>query len=476
MDKIKCYKELLSSYPQADARLVESLLSEAAENSSYKIVVLDDDPTGTQTVHGVSVYTDWERDSIRKGFLEETPLFFLLTNSRSMSRQRTAAVHREIAANIFEVAQELEKKFLIISRSDSTLRGHFPLENDVLRNTLSEKGLSFTGDILCPYFREGGRFTVNNIHYVRQGDALVPAGDTEFAADETFGYTSSNLCEYIEEKTQGSYKKEDCRIITLEMLRALDFDRMAQVLTAPSDLPCTRIIVNALEDIDVQIFCIALYRALADGYLFTLRSAAALVKAMGNITSKPLLSRQDLKNEASKNGGVIIVGSHTQKTTRQLNRLKGLGQIVFLEMDSDLVLIRGALERETQRILALENDLIAAGKTVCVSTKRALLKQEGDTPESALARSVQISNALQNCVGGLSVIPRFIMAKGGITSSDIGTKALHNKKATVLGQIQPGVSVWQTGSESKFPGIPFIIFPGNVGNADTLKKAVEKII
>ena len=101
---------------------------------------------------------------------------------------------------------------------------------------------------------------------------------------------------------------------------------------------------------------------------------------------------------------------------------------------------------------------------------------KGDTEEDALLRSVKISYAVQSLVGRLTVTPSFVIAKGGITSSDIGTKALQVKKANVLGQIKPGIPVWQTGKESKFPQIPYIIFPGNVGEDSTLKEAVEILI
>ena len=62
---------------------------------------------------------------------------------------------------------------------------------------------------------------------------------------------------------------------------------------------------------------------------------------------------------------------------------------------------------------------------------------EHDSPEEALVRSVRISDAVQSLVGGLKVTPGFVVAKGGITSSDVGTKALQVKNATVLGQIPP---------------------------------------
>ena len=79
-------------------------------------------------------------------------------------------------------------------------------------------------------------------------------------------------------------------------------------------------------------------------------------------------------------------------------------------------------------------------------------------------------------IGKLSVRPSFIVAKGGITSSDVGVKALRVRKALVKGQIRPGIPVWQTGEESTFPGLPYVIFPGNVGAEDDLYRIAETLI
>ena len=44
-----------------------------------------------------------------------------------------------------------------------------------------------------------------------------------------------------------------------------------------------------------------------------------------------------------------------------------------------------------------------------------------------------------------------------------------------VSEAKPGIPVWQTGEESKFPMTPYIIFPGNVGEVTTLREAVEKL-
>ncbi|MBR3053084.1 MAG: hydroxyacid dehydrogenase, partial [Firmicutes bacterium] len=94
------------------------------------IVVLDDDPTGTQTVHDITVFTTWETEELEKELQDEKGLFYVLTNSRAMSKETTIAVHKEIMKNLIEASKRTGRDFLVISRSDSTLRGHFPIETE----------------------------------------------------------------------------------------------------------------------------------------------------------------------------------------------------------------------------------------------------------------------------------------------------------------------------------------------------------
>jgi uncharacterized protein YgbK (DUF1537 family) len=224
------------------------------------------------------------------------------------------------------------------------------------------------------------------------------------------------------------------------------------------------------------VFCLALYQALGRGKRFLFRTAAGLVKELGAVGDRALLTREDMLKQPLTTGGIIVVGSHTLKTTQQLERLKELPGICSLEFNSDLVLEEERFAEEIEAVLQREEALLQSGKTVVVYTKRKLLSMEGDSKEAVLRRSVKISDAVQSLVGKLRVTPAFVVAKGGITSSDIGTKALKVKRARVLGQVRPGIPVWQTGEESKFPRIPYVIFPGNVGEADTLKEVVSVLM
>lgn len=470
MEKLNA--DILNTFPSVNEATVDALLNAEIAKDKTKLVVLDDDPTGVQTVHDISVYTDWSVDSIRAAFAEENKVFYILTNSRGMTVAETTQVHKEIAAAVSQVSKETGKPYLFMSRSDSTLRGHYPLEPQLLREGMESDGAKVDGEVLCFFFKEGGRFTIDNVHYVRQGDELVPAGLTEFAKDKTFGYRSSDLREYVEEKTAGAYPANEVICIDLKSLRMMDIDGITGQLMAVKDF--NKIVVNAVDYCDIKVFAVALYRAIAQGKTFMFRTAAGLVKVMGGVSDRPLLTRKDMVVKKTANGGVVVVGSHTQKTTAQLNELLKLDCVVPIQFDSNKVLEGDeAFYAEVDRCVAEEEKVIRSGKTAVCFTDRKLLTLENDTKESALTRSVKISDGVQRLVGQLSVTPAFVIAKGGITSSDVGTKALKVRRANVMGQIRPGIPVWQTGEESTFPQTPYIIFPGNVGSEEDLRLSVE---
>lgn len=463
--------ELLKNIKQIDESIVNKTLAKELTTLNKEIIVLDDDPTGVQTIHDISVYTDWSAQTIADGFAEKNPMFFILTNSRAFTAEYTKKVHQDIAERIVKESQKTNKDFIIISRSDSTLRGHYPLETATLKETVEKlTHEKFDGEVLMPFFKEGGRFTINNIHYVQEEDYLVPAGMTEFAKDKTFYYTSSTLPEYIEEKTNGKYKANDTTCVSLDSLRNMDIDKITEQLMSVSNF--NKVVVNAIDYVDVKVFVIALIKAINAGKKFIFRSAAALTKVIGGVSDKSLLSREELINN-NHHGGLIIIGSHVKKTTAQFNELKKCSWIKFIEFNHLLVLEPEKLNIELQRIISEVEQTISKGQTTVVYTGRK--RFDVGSEEESLKVSVKISEAITSIVDKITVQPSFIIAKGGITSSDVGTKGLHVKKANVLGQIKPGIPVWQTGAESKFPYMPYIIFPGNVGTETTLREIVEDL-
>ncbi len=457
----------LHKYPDPDID-AQAIIRQYVRDDDHVFIVLDDDPTGTQCVHDIKVCTDWSYETLKKA-MESEKLFFILTNSRGLSVKETEKLHNELCENVSRVYRETGKKYLYLSRSDSTLRGHYPLECDILSKWLEKDFGKVDGQILFPYFKEGGRYTIDDVHYVRYGNDLIPCAETEFAKDETFGYSHSDLKEYIEEKTSGAYKKEDVVSFSLEELRKADIASLSEKLLSAKQ--SARIIVNAVDDIDARIFSIAVYEALKKGKIYCFRTAASFVKCLGGISDRTLLKRKDMIREENENGGLIVVGSHTDKTNRQLNELLKVEGTKDVAFRSSLV-NEGSdqLEAEITRCIALSEKLITEGKTPVIYTERVLIPTSDK--EEALRKSVAISDALMRIVSSIGTRPSYVIAKGGITSADVAVKGLKIKEALVLGQIEPGVPVWSLEADSRFPGVPYIIFPGNVGDDDTLKNAV----
>lgn len=466
---------VLELYSRPDEGQIDRLLSAELAVLDKKVVVLDDDPTGVQTVHNIAVYTGWDADTLQSAFDEEERLFFVLTNSRGFIKEQTVQAHRQIALNLIDVSRKTGTDFILISRSDSTLRGHYPCETQTLKDEIEQlTSTRFDGEIICPFFKEGGRYTLEDVHYVKEGTQLVPAGWTEFAHDKTFGYQSSHLGAWCEEKTGGAYRAEDMIYISLADLRAVNIEAVeAQLLSASG---FNKIIVNAIDYIDIKVFAIAFFRALAKGKRFLLRSAAAIPKVLGGVADRQLLTRAELVSADNPHAGLVLIGSHVNKTTRQMEELRNCNSpIDLIEFDQHLVLVPDGLKNEVARVIAVVEEKIKNGRTVVVYTRRDRLDLDTSNRDQQLLISVEISDAVAGIVAGLTVQPSFIIAKGGITSSDVGTKALRVRRATVMGQIRPGIPVWKTGPESKFPGMAYIIFPGNVGEVSTLREVVETL-
>jgi uncharacterized protein YgbK (DUF1537 family) len=457
--------EILAAYPPPRT-------NEAHSATMRKIIVLDDDPTGVQTVHGISVYTNWSAEDIAAGFDEPGTLFFVLTNSRGMTAGESEVVHREIGRTIARTARTKNQEYIIISRSDSTLRGHYPLETETLRQAVkAETNEDFDGEIICPFFIEGGRYTAGNIHYVKTGDTLVPAAQTEFAKDKTFGYQHSDLTEWVAEKTGGAYPAAGVLAVSLDDIRTGGVEKVTAILLKAEKFG--KVIFNALDYQDIAVCCAALCRALDAGKKFIIRSAAAIPKVLGGVSDRPLLSREELLAGDVRRGGLIVIGSHVRKTSRQLELLLEKPGVTAIEFNTHLVLDDQKFAEEIRRVQQCCDESLEAGKTTVIFTARERFDLNTGNKEDELKVSMKIAAAVTSFVANLKDKPRFIIAKGGITSSLIGTVALKVKKALVLGQVLPGIPVWLTGPESRFPHTPYIIFPGNVGEEGDLRKIVD---
>jgi len=435
--------------------------------SGRKIVVLDDDPTGTQTVHGVPVLTTWSVNALRRELQSRFATFYILTNSRSLPAPAASALGKEIGHNLRQACRETGVAVDVISRSDSTLRGHFPDEVNALKDGL---GISQRPCLLVPFFLEGGRYTIDHIHYVADGDQLIPAAQTPYARDAVFGYRHSNMGRWIEEKTEGRTPADRITSITLEDLRRGGPDPVAQKLIAmaPGDYG----IVNAASYRDLEVLVAGLPHADTAGKKFVFRTAASFVRVRAGIAPRDGIERHEL-TIANDHGGLFVVGSYVPKTTAQLTALQQKTTIATVEITVANLLDDTRRDSEIERAIQTVNQHLRKGNDTVLYTSRKLVKV--DRTEENLSIGQRVSDSLIRIVQALTCQPRYLVAKGGITSSDVATQGLGVHRAMVMGQILPGVPVWKLGHETRYPDMAYIVFPGNVGDDDALATIQKKL-
>ncbi|CAI9113691.1 OLC1v1014344C1 [Oldenlandia corymbosa var. corymbosa] len=441
------------------------------EKSTKTLIVLDDDPTGTQTVHDIEVLTEWNVEALVQEFKRRPKCFFILTNSRSLSSEKAYKLIEDICKNVSTASKTVDNTdYTIVLRGDSTLRGHFPQEADAAVSVLGE----MDAWIICPFFLEGGRYTINDTHYVADADRLVPAGETEFAKDASFGYKASNLHEWVEEKTGGRVPAGSVASISIQLIRKGGPDAVCEHLcNLKKGSTC---IVNAASDRDMAVFAAGMIQAELKGKKFLCRTAASFVSARVGIIRKAPILPSDLGTNQARRGALIVVGSYVPKTTKQVEELKlQCGHLIkTIEISVDKVAMKSIEDREDEIVRAIEmaDVYLSSCRDTLIMTSRKLII--GKTPSESLEINSKVSSALVEIVQRITTRPRYILAKGGITSSDLATKALGARCAKILGQALPGVPLWQLGSESKHPEVPYIVFPGNVGDANALAEVVKR--
>lgn len=441
-------------------------IREAVEASGRKVVVLDDDPTGTQTVHDIPVLTEWKVEALCSELTHDLPAFYLLTNSRSLPLTEAQSLNAKIGRNLREASRITDREFVVISRSDSTLRGHFPGEVESLVGTLHE---DFDAWLVIPFFLEGQRYTIDDVHWVAEGEWLIPAGETPYARDATFGYRASDLREWVEEKTEGRVPANTVAAISVNDIRVGGPERVAEKLKdLPQDSVC---VVNSASMRDMEVFVLGLLRAEAQGRRFLYRTAASFVRVRAGLSSRPLLTRAEL-GFSDAGGELFIVGSHVPKTTKQVEHLLDQPGVIGVEIDVHALLDEHQ-PAEIERVAEIANQALRRGDTVVAFTSRELVT--GDDADTSLSIGQHISESVVAIVRAITERPRYLLAKGGITSSDVATDALEVKRAMVLGQILPGVPVWELGPDSCFPSLVYIVFPGNVGDVDALAEVAANL-
>jgi uncharacterized protein YgbK (DUF1537 family) len=434
---------------------------------NQKIIVIDDDPTGSQTVHGCLLLTRWDVDTLLEGLRDDSPLFFVLSNTRCMGVGEAESVTCEICNNLrialdHLAAEGIQLAPLFVSRSDSTLRGHYPLETDVIAETLGP----FDAHFLVPAFFEGGRITRDSVHYLMVDGKPVPVNETEFARDSVFGYSHAYLPDYVEERTRGRIHAANVQRFVLDDVRG---DCLPRLLKLQDNTCC---VVDAEKQPDLDHFAAQLKAAASQGKRFLFRSAASLLTASAGLLLQPVAAEDMAAYVREGKPGAVIVGSHVKKSTQQLEKLLGEPDTSPIEIDV------AALPEQRAKIVAdvatQAAQLHTRGLTPVIFTSR--VERQFGSQLDRLAFGAKVSATLMDIVRLLPDSLGFLISKGGITSNDVLSEGLALKASRVLGQILPGCSVIKCPSDhSRFPDMPVVIFPGNVGDESALAVVYQRL-
>jgi uncharacterized protein YgbK (DUF1537 family) len=459
--------------PLPDDPALRSAIRRLRAQDRRLIGVLDDDPTGSQAVQGVSVVTVLDEDAYEAALIGPAATCFVLTNSRSLGAAPAAELTTRAARGLIAAARRLGAPIDLVSRSDSTLRGHVIAEVGALaavhRETL---GGAPDGVLFAPAFIEAGRVTAADVHWARTPAGFVPVGQTEFARDRVFGYAASDLRDFLAEKSAGAISADAVRTISLADIRFGGLRRVGEVLAAARE--GTWLVVNATEYSDLELVARAVLLAEQNGQSFVFRTGPSFVRALSGLEPRAPLRGRDLAPPPGRGRhGLIVVGSHVAQTTRQLAALMAAGRVTSIELDVPAVVGGGAARNRAMATVAATAQRVAAAldrSDVLLYTSREVVGREQD--DLVIARAVSAS--LASIAGrALAARPAWVIAKGGITAHDVALHGLGIRRADVAGQLFPGlISVFRpVDAQPEAIGVPYVVFPGNVGDDQALARA-----
>lgn len=426
--------------------------------SAEPIVVLDDDPTGVQTLAGVRVLFAWDPDRIRAA-VAGRPAAHLITNTRALD----PALVRPLVTAAARDAVEAVPGVRLVLRGDSTLRGHVGEEYLGVREIVAPG--SWPPLLLVPALPSAGRVTVDGEHLVERLGRRIPVSDTEFARDGVFAYSSSRLLDWAEERTGGLFRASRGREVRRAELRrhgGASVARAIAELGGRSEPAVVAVDAETIDDLE----------AAADGYRHALAAGAqAIVRcapAFAGVLSGTA-ARGPAELPPPGNGVLVVCGSYVAQTTRQLELLLAERPTALVEADVR-AFADGGERKEAQRLIAATSRLLGRDRVAVLSTPRT--RPPGTT---TLEAGERIAVGLAHVAAAVEPRPSVLVVKGGITSALVLREGVRADHAEVVGPVVPGVSRWEAQWPDGAP-VDYLVVPGNVGDDDLLARLVGAIV
>jgi uncharacterized protein YgbK (DUF1537 family) len=440
-----------------------------------KLIVLDDDPTGSQTVHSCPLLLRWDAGSLRRGLAHPSPLLFVLANTRALdgeaARERVRQICRALKPLLAEaVADGQWQRWMVICRGDSTLRGHFPLEADVVAEELGP----FHANLLVPAFLPGGRTTVDGVHLLH-GE---PVHHSAFARDGLFGYSTSHLPAWVEQKTGGRIPAAAVQQVGLAALDAAaqsapGLQALVERLASLEGQPW--VAVDAEYPQQLRALGQAVEQLSRDGRQLMAQSAASLINGLVELPAQPLdvqgLTRLRRRSpEGRPLPGLVLVGSHVQLADQQLDCL--LRDPGCAPIEIPVAKLARVLEAAAPQELlgSLELAWLMQLRKACSGEQTPVLfTSRGELQCASAAERRRLGLELAALMARLAAAVAsdlgYVVSKGGITTHTLLAHGLQSEQVELQGQLLPGLSMVLVGD------LPVLTFPGNLGDVQSLWQA-----
>jgi len=443
-----------------------------------KIIIIDDDPTGSQTVSDCNLILRWDYETILKGLKGSSNLLFILANTRSLAEKDVKIRLKEICSSLEKIMNNVlfaEEKFIVISRGDSTLRGHNFIEPFIINQLLGP----FDATFYIPAFIEGNRTTINGNHFVDN----IPIHKTIFSKDKIFGFKTSNIKELIYQQSNRQINNNHIENIFIKDFDELDQNQPNHIQTYMENLKNNKkVIVDIIDYSQLDKFS-RIVKTLIKKKKFLFRSAASFISSLSNIkqTQKDKTYFSQLRRKNSSNQimkGLVVIGSYVKLTTLQLNAVLGISLCKPIEINVyklyDCFKHKDNLNQINhlkEKILFSIRSYLSQDDIPVLFTSREIIspRDKNDLIQFQYFLSVFIANivsAVKNELG-------YLISKGGITTNTILSEGLHADSVYLEGQILPGVSLVTFNLLKQKGKLPIVTFPGNIGNRMSLVKALE---
>ncbi len=440
-----------------------------------KIIVIDDDPTGSQSVHDCLLLLNWNYQTLLEGLRSNSNLLFILANTRSLSEKEVKVRLKEICNNLYKISldENLQDNLIFVSRGDSTLRGHNFLEPYLINKYLGP----FDATFHIPAFLEANRITIDGKHFVDG----IPAHKTTFAKDNIFGYETNDLKKLLYKKSRSKIKLKNIK--KLNFIEESSFSELKKFMENLKNN--THVIVDIERFSQLEKFS-EIIRELINQKKFLFRTAASFLKTISvtKNNKKDNFYYSQLRIRDKRNHflpGLIIIGSHTEISTNQFKKLVELNTFEAIELDVEEFHEIHVLKENRTKIIQFKKNILEKIREAIknsfipiIFTSRKVKIFEDELEQMDFYNS--LSFLISQIVSDIKYEIGYLISKGGITSNTILNSSFNIDYVYLEGQICNGISLVKAKLVHKNNELPIITFPGNLGHDCSLVdvwKAIE---